>query len=226
MRIPRPPHRWSLTPKQAIAVQQRLRERVRAQPLRGRVRLIAGVDAAFTADGSRCIGGAVLWDADRDEVVEEHCALRPLVFPYVPGLLSFREAPALLAALRKLRRTPDALMCDGHGLAHPRRFGIACHLGVITGLPTLGCGKSRLVGAHEEPARRRGARAVLCDRGEEIGAVLRTRDGVRPVYVSIGSGIDQRGAEMLVLASARRYRLPEPTRLADALVARAKRALR
>jgi deoxyribonuclease V len=226
MKIPRAPHRWSLTPKQAIAVQQRLRDRVSIRPMKEAARFIAGVDAAFSPDGSRCIGGVVLWDARAGAVLEEHVALRPLLFPYVPGLLSFREAPALLAALRKLWATPDVLMCDGHGLAHPRRFGIACHLGVLTGLPSLGCGKSRLVGSHDEPGIERGARTALLHRGEEIGAVLRTQTGVRPVYVSVGSGLDQRGAERLVLKAARRYRLPEPTRLADQLVAAAKRAMR
>jgi deoxyribonuclease V len=226
MKIARAPHRWSLTPKQAIAVQQRLREHVSTRPMRASVRLIAGVDAAFSPDGARCIGGVVLWDAHAGAVLEEHTAQRPLVFPYVPGLLSFRETPTLLAALRKLRCTPDLLMCDGHGLAHPRRFGIACHLGVLTGLPSLGCAKSRLVGSHAEVGERRGARAPLLHRDEEIGSVLRTQSGVRPVFVSVGHGLEQHQAERLVLAAARRYRLPEPTRLADQLVARAKRALR
>lgn len=226
MKIPRAPHRWALTPMQAIAVQQRLRARVSTAPMKGPVHLVAGVDAAFSPDGSQCIGGVVLWDMRSGAVREEHIALRPLVFPYVPGLLSFREAPALLAALRKLRATPDVLMCDGHGLAHPRRFGIACHLGLLAGLPSLGCGKSRLVGTHAEPATARGAHAPLLHRDEEIGTVLRTQTGVRPVFISIGSGLDLRQAERLALESARRYRLPEPTRLADQLVARAKRALR
>jgi len=226
MRIARPPHRWSLTPKQAIAIQQRLRDRVSTRPMQGAARLIAGVDAAFSPDGTHCIGGVVLWDAGAAAVVEEHTALRPLAFPYVPGLLSFREAPALLAALRKLREIPDVLMCDGHGLAHPRRFGIACHLGLLTGLPSLGCGKSRLVGSHDEPGSERGAHTPLVHRDDEIGTVLRTQDGVRPVYVSVGSGLSRGQAERLVLESARRYRLPEPTRLADQLVARIKRAMR
>jgi deoxyribonuclease V len=189
------------------------------------VRLVAGLDAAFTRDGKRCIGGVVLWDVESREVVEEHVATRPLRFPYVPGLLSFREAPALLAALRKLRRTPDALMCDGHGLAHPRRFGIACHVGVLVDRPAVGCGKSRLVGEHREPALRRGSRTRLTHRGETIGSVLRTREGVKPIYVSIGHRIDQATAERLTLACAIGYRLPEPTRLADRLVARAKREI-
>lgn len=223
MKIPRAPHRWALSPRQAVAVQRRLATRVRVTRPPARLRLIAGLDAAFSRDGERCIAGVVLWDREESRVVEERLAHRPLVFPYVPGLLSFREAPALLAALRKLRARPDALMCDGQGLAHPRRFGIACHIGVLAGLPTLGCAKSRLVGSHRPPGRRRGSRAPLVDGGEEIGAVLRTRDGVRPVYVSVGHRMDLDSAARLVLACAERHRLPEPTRLADRLVARARR---
>jgi deoxyribonuclease V len=225
VKIPRAPHRWSLTPREAVAVQRRLVDRVSRVAPKQSPRLIAGLDAAFTRDGERCIAGAVLWDIDRREVIEEHFATRPLRFPYVPGLLSFRETPALLAALRKLDHTPDAVMCDGHGIAHPRRFGIACHVGVLIDLPSIGCGKSRLVGEEREPARRRGSRTRLVHRGETIGALLRTREGVKPVYVSIGHRMDQKTAERVTLACAIGYRLPEPTRLADRLVARAKRKI-
>ncbi len=224
MRIPRPPHTWDLSPKRAIQVQRELSGRVILEPLSHEPRVVAGVDAAFSRDGEYCIGGVVLWDADRRVVLEEHTAKSPLRFPYVPGLLSFREAPALIAALRQLDTVPDAIMCDGHGLAHPRRFGIACHIGVLVGIPSLGCAKSRLVGEHREPGSRRGARCRLVHRDELVGRVVRTRDGVRPVYVSPGHLIDQPGAERLVLRCAVGYRLPEPTRLADRLVARAKRA--
>jgi deoxyribonuclease V len=152
-------------------------------------------------------------------------AVRPLRLPYVPGLLSFREDPAVLAALRRLRATPDVLLYDGHGLAHPRRFGVACHIGLIVDRPAIGCAKSRLVGMHREPGWRRGSAAPLLDGGEVIGSVLRTRDGVRPVFVSVGHRIDLRTARRIVLACALRHRLPEPTRLADQLVGAAKRAL-
>ncbi len=217
------PHAWAVTPARAIAIQRQLAARVKIEPPAGPLRYVAGVDCAFSSDGSRCIGGVVLWDRAERRALEEHTAARPLRFPYVPGLLSFREAPALMRALRKLRRRPDALICDGHGLAHPRRFGIACHLGVITGIPALGCAKSRLVGEHREPGPRRGARAKLWDGDELLGSVLRTRDGVRAVYVSVGHAFDLSSAVRLVLACAIGYRLPEPTRLADRLVARAKR---
>jgi deoxyribonuclease V len=223
MKVPRPPHRWSVTPRQAIEIQRRLAPRVRRTPLTRPVRLVAGLDMAFSPDGGQCIAGVVLWDLQDRTVVEEHVITRPVRFPYVPGLLSFREAPAVIAALRKLRHGPDCLMCDGHGLAHPRRFGIASHVGVLVDVPTIGCAKSRLTGEHREPAVRRGSSVTLRDGGEPIGTVLRTRDGVKPVYVSIGHRIDLPGAERVVLACAVGYRIPEPTRLADQLVARAKR---
>jgi deoxyribonuclease V len=207
-----------------MAIQRRLAGTVRLTAPGKEIRLVAGVDAAFSHDGTRCIAAAVLWDAQRQVALEERIAERPLTFPYVPGLLSFREAPAVIAALRKLRREPDAIMCDAHGLAHPRRFGLACHVGVICDRPTVGCAKSPLVGNHGEPARKRGSRVALRHEGERVGTVLRTRDGVRPVYVSVGHRIDLETAERIVLQCGVGYRLPEPTRLADRLVARVKRA--
>ena len=223
MRIPRPSHRWSVSPRRARRIQESLAKRVRETKPRRRIRRITGVDVAFSRDGRSAIAAAVTWDARERSVIEQRIARRPLSFPYVPGLLSFREAPAVLAALRKLETRPDALVCDGHGLAHPRRFGLACHVGVLTGLPTLGCAKSRLCGEHGEPGSRRGARAVLRDRDEIVGTVLRTRDGVKPVYVSIGHRIDLPTAEAVVLECSIGFRLPEPTRLADHLVAAAKK---
>jgi deoxyribonuclease V len=148
--------------------------------------------------------------------------VRKLTFPYVPGLLSFREAPAVLAALGKLGNRPDTIMCDAHGLAHPRRFGLACHVGVICGVPTIGCAKSRLIGTHCEPGPGRGSRSPLRHEGEVIAAILRTRTAVKPVFVSVGHLCDLETAISLVLACAVHFRLPEPTRLADRLVARTK----
>jgi len=223
MRIPARLHSWALTPLQAIALQKALAFRVDCLPLRTQPRWIAGLDAAPTADGRHCLAAVVLWDLRERLVVEQHLAGRRLRFPYLPGLLSFREAPALLAALRRLQRAPDVLMCDGQGRAHPRRFGIACHLGVICDLPAIGCAKSRLTGQHAEPGTARGSRAALTDGRELIGEVVRTQSSVRPVFVSIGHKIDLAGARRLVLDCAVRYRLPEPTRLADRLVASAKR---
>jgi deoxyribonuclease V len=218
MHIPPAPHRWTVTPRQAIRIQQLLRGQVRVVPPKKPVRLVAGVDAAFSHDGTGCIAAAVLWDVESQQVVEERVAIRPLRFPYVPGLLSFREAPAVIAALRKLRLEPDAIMCDAHGLAHPRRFGLACHVGVLCDRPTIGCAKSLLLGEYREPGRARGARTALRHEAKRLGTVLRTRTGVKPVFVSVGHRIDLRTAERVVLACAAGYRLPEPTRRADHLV--------
>ena len=167
----------------------------------------------------------MLWDVVDKRVVEERTARRKLRFPYVPGLLTFREGPAALAALGKLREKPDVLMFDGQGIAHPRRFGIASHVGLIAGIPSVGCAKSRLTGTHRQVGERRGNNVHLVDDGEVIGVVLRTRDGVRPVFVSPGHLCDLDSARSLTLRCATRYRLPEPTRLADQRVAAYRRKL-
>lgn len=185
--------------------------------------VVAGLDAAFPRGGRECVAAAVAWSVRERRVVEERVARRPLTFPYVPGLLSFREAPAVLAALSELETPVDALLCDGHGLAHPRRFGLACHLGVLTGMPAIGCAKSVLVGTPEDVDPARGSKGSLEHRGERIGSVLRTRDRVRPVFVSIGHRVDLTSAERLVLACAIGFRLPEPIRRADRLVSEARR---
>lgn len=192
--------------------------RIRHRGPSGPFRLVAGVDAAFSPDERWCVAACVLWDAHDGVVVERRIARGRLRFPYVPGLLSFRETPAVLAALRRLSRTPDAILCDAHGYAHPRRFGLACHVGLISQRPTIGCGKSVLVGSFREPGPRRGARAPLRDGREVIGLALRTHDNVRPVFVSVGHRIDLITAARVVLACACQYRLPEPTRLADQMV--------
>lgn len=192
-----------------------MRERVVAQDRTAEVEVVAGVDAHFDRSRKLARAAVVTLSWPDLETLEEAAAEGPLTFPYVPGLLSFREAPPVLDALEKLERTPDLLVCDAHGVAHPRRFGLACHLGVITGVPTFGVAKSRLVGEHEEPGRERGSRAPLVDRGETIGAVVRTRTGVRPVYVSVGHRVSLDTAVEWTLALAPRYRLPETTRRAD-----------
>ncbi|MCS7338995.1 MAG: endonuclease V, partial [Verrucomicrobiae bacterium] len=163
MKLPGPIHDWRISPRDAIALQRELARRVEIVPLDRPVRYVAGLDAAFSKDDKLCFGAVVLWDMIEQRVVERHAACAQLVFPYVPGLLSFREVPVLLRALRKLRQVPDVLMCDGQGLAHPRRFGLACHLGVICNMPAVGCAKSRLIGEHTEPGRARGARAPFLD---------------------------------------------------------------
>jgi len=215
---PEPLHAWDLTPREAIAVQRELAPRVVVCRPRGEFRLVAGVDAAFSADGKRCVAGVVLWDVRARREIESHTATRPLVFPYIPGLLSFREAPAIMAALGRLRREPDVIMCDGQGLAHPRRLGIACHVGLLADLPSVGCAKSRLVGVHRTPGPRRGSTVRLADGEEIVGCVLRTRDNVKPLYVSVGHRLDLEAARGLVLRCGGGFRLPEPTRRADRLV--------
>lgn len=212
-----------MTPRRAIHLQEQLAGRVRIEPLREPPRLVAGADVAFSADGGWCLAGVVVWDVEVRQVVEEQLAWRPAKFPYVPGLLSFREAPAVLAAVRRLRNRPDALMLDAQGLAHPRRFGLACHVGLLIDRPSVGCAKSRLCGEHAAPAVKAGSTAPLVDHGETVGAVLRTRDGINPVYVSIGHRVTLDDAIAVVLACVTRYRLPEPTRLAHILVTRHRR---
>ncbi|MCP4246329.1 MAG: deoxyribonuclease V [bacterium] len=225
MKLPRCPHPWNVTPGRARMIQERLAPRVSANGSLGGVRRVAGADLAFTPDGSRCVAGVVVWDLDTQSILEQTTAVRPVRFPYVPGLLTFREGPAVLAALRKLKHVPDAFMFDGQGLAHPRRFGLACHIGVLIDRPSIGCAKSRLIGRHAEPGQSRGSDAALTHEGERIGTVLRTRAGVKSVYVSVGHRVALPSAVELVLRCCTRYRLPEPTRLADQLVGQAKHRL-
>ena len=220
MQIPRAPHSWNLSPRQAVAVQRRLRGRVRLQPAPV-PRYLVGLDCAFLED--QIIGVAVLWDVQQCRVVETRGARDRLRFPYVPGLLSFRELPVLLRVLRRLQTPFQGVMCDGQGIAHPRRLGLASHLGVILDMPTVGCAKSRLCGTHDEPGQARGSVAPLLDGDERIGSVVRTRDGVNPLFVSPGHRVDHASSVAWVLACGAGYRLPEPTRLADQLVSGYKR---
>ena len=213
-------HRWKVTPKRAVEIQNELRGLVKIAPPPA-VSVVAGVDCAF--GDAHVFAMAVVWDVERRAVVETRALRRALQFPYVPGLLSFREAPALVAVLRRVATAFDAVLCDGQGLAHPRRMGLACHLGVLLNKTTVGCAKSRLVGTYVEPGSERGAHSELLHRGERVGSVLRTRAGVKPLFVSPGHCCDQRGAVDLVLRCGGGYRLPEPVRLADRGVAEFKR---
>jgi deoxyribonuclease V len=213
------PHSFRVTPKEAAGIQRELAALVEIGRPAKDLRLIAGVDAAFSSDGGCAFGGVVVWDLESACAVESHAAEAEIPMPYVPGLLSFRELPALLSALRGLSRKPDAVMCDGQGIAHPRRLGLASHLGVIAEVPAVGCAKSRLCGDHSEPGPLRGDRAPLMMNGERIGTVLRTRDHTKPLYVSIGHKMDLTTAEELVLRCGAGCRLPEPVRQAHRLVA-------
>ena len=212
-------HRWNISPKQAVALQRALAGRVRLEPLAGEIRTVAGTDCAFLDGGRRIVAAAVLCDADTWEPVATTWAVRPCRFPYIPGLLSFRECPAVLAAVRKLPRTPDLLMCDGQGLAHPRRLGLACHVGLWLDVPTIGVAKSRLCGRHRLPGQRRRCRTQLRHEGDVVGAVVRTRTGVRPLYVSVGHRATLADSVRWTLRACRGVRLPEPTRRAHQAVA-------
>lgn len=210
-------HSWEVTPAEAREIQQDLRQLVVREDDLGAVRYVAGTDVAFE-DGLNTTRGAVAVLSFPDLVLEEHAiARRPTTFPYVPGLLSFREIPVLLEAMGRLQRAPDLVLCDGQGYAHPRRFGLACHLGVLTGLPTIGVAKSRLIGCHSDVPEHKGDWTPLMDGEERIGAVLRTRVGVRPLFVSTGHRVSLETAIHYTLACLTRYRLPETTRWADRL---------
>lgn len=224
------PHRWDLSPKEAAQLQLKLREQVICRRELGAVRTIAGADMAVDSMGSRGgksrgIGyaGVIVYSFPELQEIERASAAVPLTFPYVPGLLSFREGPALLAAFAKLRTEPDLLLFDAHGYAHPRRFGLASHLSVILDKPGIGVAKSRLIGTHKEPGSQKGAWAPLRDGRETIGAVLRTRARVQPVFISIGHRVDLETAIEFALACCDGYRIPKPTREADHFVAELKR---
>jgi len=203
---------------EAGAQQERLRPLVRANGIAANeVRLIAGVDVAYAKDESIVAGAVVVLDAASRQVIESASAVRPVEFPYIPGLLAFREIPALLDALAALSSQPDAIVCDGYGVAHPRRFGLACHLGVLTDLPTFGVAKTAFIGEYAQPGPQRGDWSDLRDRSEIVGRVLRTQRETKPVFVSTGHRIDLDAATELTLALAADYRLPETTRQADRL---------
>lgn len=210
-------HPWGLTPREAMALQRELAPRVVKEDRLGEVRCVAGVDVGYEEGGKLTRAAVAVLDFPALTVREEMVVRVPTRFPYVPGLLSFREIPAVLEAFAALESTPDLVLCDGQGYAHPRRFGLACHLGVLLDVPTIGAAKSRLLGEHPEVAPERGAWAPLTDQGELIGAVLRTRAGTRPLYVSVGHRISLDTAIRWTLACAPRYRLPETTRAAHRL---------
>lgn len=196
-------------------MQDSLRSRVLGGPGPAHPRTLAGLDVAYDDDGDRLAAAVVVLDAETLEVRDTAVARGKPAFDYVPGLFAFREIPALLEALGKLSAPPDVLICDGHGLAHPRRFGLAAHLGVLTDRPSFGVGKTRLLGEWEPVGPRRGDSSALIDAGETVGAVLRTRAGVKPVFVSVGHRMDLATACALTLTLTPRFRLPETTRAAD-----------
>lgn len=218
--MPRALHRWDLDIAEARTVQLRLAERVETVDRLGPVRTVAGVDCGFEDNGRITRAAIVVMRWPGLVTVESTLARIDTVFPYVPGYLSFREMPAILAACEQLETLPDLLLCDGQGIAHPRWLGIASHLGLWLNRPAIGVGKSRLVGEHADPGARKGARAPLRRDGKVIGTVLRTRDGVKPLFVSPGHRIGVESATRWVLECATRYRLPEPVHAADRLASR------
>jgi len=216
-------HNWNLSYAEAAELQEKLAKKVKFTPLKKKPKLIAGIDCALSGDQQQIIGCVVVLKLPQLELVEIRHAYRKLAFPYIPGLLSFREAPVCLAAVNKLENTPDMFMIDGAGIAHPRRLGLAAHLGLFFDKPTIGCAKSRLIGTYQEPSALKGSFSDLLDKDEVIGAVVRTRDNVKPVFVSVGNRCRLNDAVEWSLHCAINYRLPEPTRIADIEVARIKR---
>ena len=208
---------WPTSIAEARAVQESLRERVEVGERRHGFRTVAGVDVHVAPATGLTWAAIAVVELATLELRASALAAVPTGFPYVPGFLSFREIPAAVAALRLLERPPDLLMVDGHGIAHPRRLGVAAHLGVLTGLPSVGVAKSRLVGRHDEPGPARGSRTLLSHQGETVGMVLRSRERARPLYISPGHLVSLEQAVGLVEATLTGYRLPEPTRLADKL---------
>ena len=232
-------HKWDVTTAEARRIQEELRERWEAKDRFGTIRTVAGLDAAFVLKGSqafrkpsrwnitreanRAIGAVVVFSYPEMRELERAYAEVPLEFPYVPGFLSFREIPALLAALGKLRRMPDLLFCDGQGYAHPRRMGLASHLGIVLDVPSIGCAKSVLIGKHGPVGRKQGDWSAIRDGEETIGAALRTRTDCRPVYISSGHRVSLETALRLTLSVGDGTRVPRPTREADRFVSQTKR---
>lgn len=218
---------WPTTFEEAQALQERLRTEVITRDDFGAISTVAGVDAGYENDpvGEGLVlarAAIVVLAYPSLQPLDYTIARRPATFPYVPGFLSFRETPAVIAALQQLRVRPDLLICDGQGIAHPRRFGIACHVGLLAGLPSIGCAKSLLTGRHGPVPDERGAFVPLLHRGEQIGVALRTRPGTKPLYISPGHRISLATSIQFVMASTTKYRLPETTRAADGLASHGK----
>jgi deoxyribonuclease V len=210
-------HEWDVSPKEAVAIQKSLAGNVRLEDDFEDIRTVAGVDVGFEDDNTVTRAAIAVLDFRTLEPLESAVARRPTAFPYIPGLLSFREIPAVLDAMQQLRIRPDLLLCDGQGIAHPRRLGIAAHLGLLLDIPSIGVAKSRLVGAHAALPPEKGTYVPLVNRGEQIGFVLRSRTNVKPLYISPGHRVSIQSSPRLVMQCITRFRLPETTRRAHAL---------
>ena len=215
--IHEPLHAWNLTPTQAIDLQKELAQRIIREDRFGEVHTIAGVDMAINEQNGMARAAVVLLSFPELEILERHVYEEPLRMEYIPGLLSFRETPCIIGAFAQLKQQPDLVMVDGQGIAHPRRLGIASHLGLWLDLPTIGCAKSILTGSHEALSEEAGSWVPLKYRGETIGAVVRTRTRVNPMIISLGHRISLESSIRYVLLCTKGYRLPEPTRQADKL---------
>ncbi len=217
-------HRWNVSYRQAIRIQDRLRKKVQLHSRLNKLNYIAGCDLAFSKDGKNAIAGVIIYRWPDLFEVERAVVKTRSIFPYIPGLLAFREAPTLVKVIKKLKTIPDLYIFDGQGIAHPRGMGIATHMGLLLNKPTIGCAKSRLCGTYREPAKRAGSYQPLIYKGKKIGLVLRTRTGVRPVFVSPGHKIQLKSAVQIILHCIDGYRIPKPTREADHLVESVKRS--
>ncbi len=217
-------HPWVKTVAEAKVIQEQLKHQVITSDCLAKVNYVAGVDIGFEANYTISKAAVAVLSYPELELVEQAIARIPTAFPYVPGYLSFREIPAILAALPQLNITPDLILCDGQGLAHPRRLGLACHLGVLLNIPTIGVAKSLLIGKHEAVAIAKGSWQPLIDKGETIGIVLRSRTKVKPIYISIGHKISLPTALDYVMGCLTKYRLPETTRWADKLASHRKQS--
>lgn len=206
---------WPNNAKEAIAIQKELRDKVRTSNEFSTIEYIAGIDCSYDIKRNLSFAIIVIMKLHELQPIEVVRADVPTTFPYIPGILSFREIPVILAAFKQLKTKPDMLMVDGHGIAHPRRLGIAAHLGVLLDIPSVGVAKSKLTGVYEEPNINKGSWNELTDKGVRIGTVVRTKDKVKPLFISPGHRIDQEKAVELVLGCVTKYRLPEPTRIAD-----------
>jgi len=214
-------HPWDVTPTEAKRIQDELRSKLIIDGDPGEIRLVGGIDVGYSRITNKATAGIVVLTLPEMTLIETAAANRQVTFPYVPGLLAFREIPAVLSAIEMLENEPDVFIVDGHGIAHPRRFGFASHLGLILNHPTIGCAKSRLIGEYEEPKLGFGDRTELVESGERIGSVIRTKSSAKPIFVSPGHKIGFEPAERIVLECCRGHKLPEPTRLAHRLVKRA-----
>lgn len=213
-------HPWDLSYNEAIDIQKKLSSNVVLQPFNSELKLIAGADVSYSKNSDLFFAGVIVLQLPDMNIVEESTAISEVDFPYIPGLLSFRESPVLIKAFEKLNSVPDVIMIDGQGIAHPRGLGIASHLGLLLDIPTIGCAKNILVGHYDEPEIDAGNYNPIFFNGKVIGAVLRTKRSVSPVFISPGHKMDLTSSIDIVMKTCRGYRLPEPTRQAHLLVNR------